>query len=99
MCLGTEDRKRQSAGMTVEDEWQKYINDTDKSLKCLEHYPRVKEVFLRLNTILPSSAPVERLFSVAGWMFRRNRHGLSDRAFEQTMLNANTQEKISKRTN
>ena len=49
-------------------------------------YPCVKKLFLEFNAVLPSSAPVERLFSFAGMITRPNRRRLSDKLFEQLLL-------------
>ncbi|XP_036317659.1 uncharacterized protein LOC118732635, partial [Rhagoletis pomonella] len=43
-----------------------YLVDPNTSLNCLENYKIIREVFLKFNTPIPSSAPVERLFSFAG---------------------------------
>ncbi|XP_056150626.1 uncharacterized protein LOC130125170 [Lampris incognitus] len=70
----------------VADEVQKYLEGTNKSLDCLHDFPKVKRLFLKSNTILPSSAPVERLFSQGGNIFTPQRNSLTDEHFEQVLL-------------
>ena len=64
----------------------KYLQDNRSTLQSLDDYPAVKSVFIRYNTALPSSAPVERLFSFAGMIHSPKRGSLSDTLFEQLVL-------------
>jgi len=56
------------------------VADPERSLAMLNKYLMVKAVFTEFNTILPSSAAVERLFSFGGQieMSRRNQLSHSD---------------------
>ena len=76
----------QMMSTTAEDEVQKYLQDPDKTLGSLKAYPIVKALFLKYNTTLPSSAPVERLFSQGGLVFTPHRNRMTDEHFEQTLL-------------
>lgn len=64
----------------------KYLADKRVNLSMLHQYPSVKRVFLRYNTNLCSSVPVERLFSFASLLLRPNRRSLEDSLFEQMLL-------------
>lgn len=46
----------------------------------------LKKMALKLNTILPASAAVERLFSCGGLIMRPHRNRLSDEHFESALL-------------
>ncbi len=61
-------------------------SDRTDSLTVLDSYPALKAIFLTLNSNLPSSAPVERLFSVGGLVFSPKRSRLSDKKFESLVL-------------
>lgn len=75
---------------TVQAELDRFLNDTAHDIASLQHYPLVKEVFVLRNTSLPSSAPVERLFSIGGQILTPRRNSLTDEHFEMLlMLRAN----------
>ena len=52
----------------------------------LDSYPNVYKLFVQFNTPLPSSAPVDRLFSIAALILTARRANLSDILFEHLLL-------------
>lgn len=70
----------------VMEEIRKYLDGTGKSLECLQDFPRVKQLFLKYNTTLPSTAPVQRLFSHKGNLATSQRTYLTDDYFERIQL-------------
>jgi hypothetical protein len=63
-----------------------YLNDTASDTSGLHRYPLVKNVFVGLNTTLPSSAQVERRFSLGGQILTPRQNGLSKDHFEMLLL-------------
>jgi hypothetical protein len=70
----------------VNNEVDLYLSDTSQKLSSLKKYPALKQLFLKYNAALPSSASVERLFSLSGRIFVPLRNGLSDINFERLLF-------------
>ena len=70
----------------VKTELASYLADPDRSLSKLNKYPLVKATFMHSNAALPSSAAVERLFSIGGQIETAKRNRLSDSKLEKLLL-------------
>ena len=55
-------------------------------LQILHQFSNIKMIFLKYNSPTPSSAPVERLFSLGGLVLTPRRNRLSDKRFEKLLL-------------
>ena len=72
------------------NEIEEFLHSKDSSLTMLKSFPSIKEIFCQYNTVSPSSAPVERLFSRGSLVFGQKRLRLLDSNFEKhLMVNAN----------
>uniref|UniRef100_A0A8C6W0S2 HAT C-terminal dimerisation domain-containing protein n=1 Tax=Nothobranchius furzeri TaxID=105023 RepID=A0A8C6W0S2_NOTFU len=70
---------------SAENEVTDYIR-SGHELEILNQFPKVKKIYMKYNTPTPSSAPVERLFSLGGLVLSPKRNRLSDRRFEKLLL-------------
>ena len=57
-----------------------------RRIEDLHKYPIVNRLFILYNTVLPSSASVERLFSLGGLVLSSKRNRLVDGRFEKLLL-------------
>jgi hypothetical protein len=66
----------------------KYLQDSSREIGMLNKHPAVKQVFLRFNSTIPSSAPVERLFSrpTGAIILSKRRNRLNDKTFETLLI-------------
>lgn len=67
-------------------ELSRYLIDPRKDLQMLNEYPTIREIFMKNNTQLPTSAIVERLFNFAGLLDHPNRGKILPSNFEDSVL-------------
>lgn len=70
----------------VKMEVMNYLEDSRRDLKVLLEYPNVRRIFMKFNTTLTSSAPVEREFSTAGLILTPRRCRLGDETFNKLVF-------------
>ena len=63
-----------------------YLNDNNSELSMLNRHLKVRQMFIRCSTCLPSSAPVERLFSSGALVLTKRWNRLSDELFETLLM-------------
>jgi len=74
---------------SVENEINMFLSKSpQKDLSCFktDNLSILKKVFIQFNTPLPSSAPIERVFSVGGAVLTKKRGRITDENFEKVML-------------
>ena len=70
---------------SIEYEAMEYLSNA-KKLECLHKHSKIKRLFLKFNTTLPSSVPVERLFSLGSLVLTPKRSRLTNGTFEKLLL-------------
>ena len=73
------------APMSVETEVMSYLSSAPV-MESLHMFPRIKKIALRYNTPTPSSAPVERFFSLENLVLTPKRNRLGDGRFQHLLL-------------
>jgi len=63
-----------------------FFSNNSLAFAILNDYPSIRKIFTRTNAILPSSAPVERLFSFASMTNAPKCSKLSDENFEMRVI-------------
>lgn len=71
---------------SVSNELTRYLMDTRTDFKMLDQYPIIREIFLKHNTQLPTSATTERMFNFAGILDHPNRGRVLPTNFENNIL-------------
>lgn len=78
--------EEEDCAYSAETEVMDYLKSAGSELGVLRLFPRIKIISLRYNTATPSSAPVERLFSLGNLVLTPRRNRLSDKRFERLTL-------------
>ena len=71
---------------SVIDQVNSYLTSKLTTVDMLTQYPAVAESFKKCNSTLPSSATVERLFSVASQILTKRRCRISDKNFDKLIF-------------
>ena len=66
-----------------------YFQEPPGTVDLLLKYSCLQNIFISTNTALPSSAAIERVFSIAGNILRKDRNRLTAENFEDRLLSQN----------
>lgn len=80
------EHQRTTHNESEEEELQRFLKSKNCNIEMLNDYPKIKKLFIKYNTALPSSASVERMFSVGGSVLTPQRGHLNDDTIEQQIL-------------
>jgi hypothetical protein len=76
------DTESQGKEQSIKDECEAYLRSPSDEVDILQQFPFVKAIFIKYNTPIPSSAPVERLFNYSKMVLAPNRRRINDCTFE-----------------
>jgi len=71
---------------STQEELYRFLKSDNCSINMLNDYTAIKKLFIKYNTALPSSASVERIFSVGGSVITPQRGHLHDDIIEYQIL-------------
>lgn len=77
---------KQTSSQENAKQLETYLGSPGDTMDALKTFPAICNLSLRLNTALPASAACERLFSVAGLIFRPKRARIDHKNFENQLL-------------
>jgi hypothetical protein len=75
-----------NVGISLEAEYFKFLQGKLRTIYFLKDYPKVRKLFKKFITPLPSSALVEPLFYAAGDVLTAKRNHLEDAKIEKLLL-------------
>ena len=79
-------KKRPRIGTDPTRMVEEYLRSDCYELQLLKTFPILEQLFRKYNTAIPSSAPVERMFSHGGRIFEKRRQGLNEEQFKMQLL-------------
>lgn len=71
---------------SAQEELYRFLKSNNCNIGMLNDYTAIKKLFIKYNTALPSSASVERMFSVGGSVITPQRGHLHDDIIEYQIL-------------
>lgn len=79
-------RQSTSTSESGEEELQRFLKSKRTDIESLNDFPKLKKLFIKFNTALPSSASVERMFSIGNSVCQPSRGRLHDNIMEYQLL-------------